>query len=154
MDVPKAQKMMEWNFDFGSSFGLTAQNGPKLENWTFPTLFELGPSSLRVSWTYPRPKKWLSEIPQKNGAKFRFLASFWTYGPIGTKWPYYSFGHRIFISLGIMDLPKAQKMKEWNFDFGSQWVRRTPIYTVRTTKLWAGCKCIPVTLYYGCLASS
>ena len=76
MDVPKAQKMMEWNFDFGSSFGLTAQNGPKLENCTFPTLFELGPSSLRVSWTYPRPKKWLSEIPKKMERNLDFWSRF------------------------------------------------------------------------------
>ena len=57
MDLPKAQKMMERNFDFRPRFGLMAQNGPKLENSTFPTLLELRSSSLGESWTYPRHRK-------------------------------------------------------------------------------------------------
>ena len=57
MDLPKAQKMMERNFDFRPRFGLMAQNGPKFENSTSPTVFELRSSSLRGSWTYPRHRK-------------------------------------------------------------------------------------------------
>ena len=68
MDLPKGQKMMERNFDFGPGFGLMAQfaqKDPKLENWTSPTVFELGSSSPRVILTYLRQKnlRYETDIP-------------------------------------------------------------------------------------------
>ena len=43
-------------FDLWPRFGLMAQNDPKLENATPPSVFELGPSNFQGLSTYPRPK--------------------------------------------------------------------------------------------------
>ena len=43
-------------FDKGPRFGLMAQNGPKLEKGTTPTVFELEPSNFQGLSTYPRQK--------------------------------------------------------------------------------------------------
>ena len=65
------------NFWFGASFGAygpkRAQNGPKSENWTRPTVFELGSSSPRGILTYPRPKNW--------------CIGFLIWGPVLDLWP-------------------------------------------------------------------
>ena len=62
VDLPKAQILMYKIFDSGPHFGLMAQNGPKLENGTTPTVFELGPSNFQGLSTYPRQKKLMYKI--------------------------------------------------------------------------------------------
>ena len=56
--LPKSQKFMEQIFDSGPSFWAVkrARNGPKLKNWTPPTVFELGSSYFGMVLTYPWAK--------------------------------------------------------------------------------------------------
>ena len=74
---PRATILLNWILDFGPCLRFMAQNVPKMalnqKNWTPPTVFELGSSSLRGSLTYPRPKNWWS--------------GFLIWGPVWDLWP-------------------------------------------------------------------
>ena len=57
---------MEQIFDLGPGFRAVAPNVPKMSRnrkiVTYPTVFELGRSSLRIMLTHPRAKKFMEQI--------------------------------------------------------------------------------------------
>ncbi len=77
---------MDQNFDLGPVFGLwpkRARNGPKLENRTTPSVFELQFSNAQIVFTLPCPKNcWTKILIQgpvlglwgpKNGQNFKIF---------------------------------------------------------------------------------